>query len=536
MQLVLRKYDYFGTCKRRFMQVLKELAYIIGSHKLRTIDIIDDTEEPKTKTRQFYDKIIEGDFETDDEAAQYFYQKDKTYSGYQKLKANLKSKMINTLFFIDMKESSYFERQKAYNICHREWVAAKILIAKNARNAGVNLCHKLLKSSKKYEITELVLDISRTLRLHYGGRLGNQKKFDYYNQIFKEFEPLWLKENLAEEYYIELITKYVNSKGTKEELHEKAKDYYDEIEDAMLIYDSYKLHLCGRMIKVLIYTSINDSLKTVEVCEKAIGFFQKKKYKATTPLQIFYYQLLVEYTQLKKYKEGEEAAKTCLSLMEEGTYNWFKYRELYFILCLHTERYQKAYEIFRATVNHSRFQFLPKNLKELWRIFEAYLHYLVELKKIKVDEGNSSFNKFRLGRFLNDMPIYSKDKRGLNIPILVIHILFMIHQRKYGEAIDRIERIEKYCTRHLRKNDTYRSNCFIRMLMRIPGSSFHKAGVIRKSTPYLKKLSETPLDVANQTHEIEIIPYENLWDMTIQTLDNKFHYIRKRKPKTVTNN
>ena len=511
------------------MQVLKELAYIIGSHKLRSIDIIDENEEPKTKTKQFFDGILEGRFEDDNDAAQYFYQKDKTYSGYQKLKSNLKSKMINTLFFIDMKESSYFERQKAYNICHREWVAAKILISKNAFNSGMNLCHKLLKSARKYEITELVLDISRTLRIHYGGRLGNQKKFDQFNEIFKEYEPLWLKENLAEELYMRLITRYVNKKGAKEELHEKAKLYYSEIEDALEKYDSYRLHLCGSMIKAMIYTSINESQNTVKVCKEVIEFFNKKKYKATTPLWIFYYQLLVEYTQLKMYKEGEESAKTCLGLVEEGSYNWFKYRELYLILCLHTKRYDKAYEIFKATVNHSRFQFLPKNLKELWRIFEAYLHYLIELKKIKLRAEDKSFNKFRLGRFLNDMPIFSQDKRGMNIPILVIHILFMVHSRKYSDAIDRIERIEKYCTRHLRKNDTYRSNCFIRMLMKIPGSSFHKAGVIRKSAPYLKRLSETPLDVSNQTHEIEIIPYEDLWEMTIETLDNKFHHVRKVK-------
>ncbi len=513
------------------MQILKELAYVIGSHKLRTLDIIEEGTEPKTKVLQFYEGILDGKFESDDDAAHYFYQKDKSYSGYQKLKANLKSRMINTLFFIDMKEASNFERQKAYNICHREWVAAKILIGKNARNAGVSLCHKLLKAAKKYEITDLVLDISRTLRLHYGARLGDQKKFDQYNAIYKEYEPLWRSENLAEELYTELITKYVNSKATKDELHEKAKAYYDLVRDAMEKYDSYRLHLCGSMIKIMIHTSINDSKSTVVACKEAIDFFKKKKYKATTPLQIYYYQLLVEYTQLKMYKEGEEAAKTCLSFMDEGNYNWFKYRELYLMLSFHTKRYKKAYDIFVTTVNHSRFQFLPKSLKELWRIFEAYLHYLIELEKVESDPKDKNFNKFRLGRFLNDMPIFSKDKRGMNIPILVIHILFMIHQRKYSDAIDRIEAIEKYCARHLRKNDTFRSNCFIRMLMKIPGSSFHKAGVIRKAKPYLDKLMNTPLDVAHQTHEIEIIPYEDLWEMTLETLDNKFHHVKKRSRK-----
>lgn len=64
-------------------------------------------------------------------------------------------------------------------------------------------------------------------------------------------------------------------------------------------------------------------------------------------------------------------------------------------------------------------------------------------------------------RFLNDVPIFSKDKRGMNIPILIFHILYLILTKRYNDVIDRIVRIEKYTTRYLKKDDNYRSNCFI---------------------------------------------------------------------------
>ncbi len=38
-----------------------------------------------------------------------------------------------------------------------------------------------------------------------------------------------------------------------------------------------------------------------------------------------------------------------------------------------------------------------------------------------------------------------------------------------------------------------------------------------------------PLDVAKQSHEIEIIPYEELWDMVIDSLENKF--VKKQSPR-----
>ncbi|MEM9991763.1 MAG: hypothetical protein AAF738_08365, partial [Bacteroidota bacterium] len=86
----------------------------------------------------------------------------------------------------------------------------------------------------------------------------------------------------------------------------------------------------------------------------------------------------------------------------------------------------------------------------------------------------------------------------------------------------RIEAIEKYCSRYLRKDDTFRSNCFIKMLLQIPISGFHKAGVIRRSEKYLTRLNSMPIDVANQASEIEIIPYEELWLFAQESLENEF--------------
>ena len=44
---------------------------------------------------------------------------------------------------------------------------------------------------------------------------------------------------------------------------------------------------------------------------------------------------------------------------------------------------------------------------------------------------------------------------------------------------------------------------------------------------YLTQLKKTPLEVANQPHEVEIIPYEILWEMALNSLENKFYKERK---------
>lgn len=119
------------------------------------------------------------------------------------------------------------------------------------------------------------------------------------------------------------------------------------------------------------------------------------------------------------------------------------------------------------------------------------------------------------------MPIYSKDKRDANISILILQMLFLLHQKKYNEIIDRAESLKTYTYRYLRRDDTFRSHCFIRMLLTLPDCSFHKAAVLRKADQYWQQLKEVPLNVAKQSAEIEIVPYEMLWEFVLESLDER---------------
>lgn len=510
------------------MQVLQELVHVVNKNKVRSIEVIGNESNNSSMVASFYEYVVNEKFKNDDEAAQFFYNTSANDSKYKKLKNKLKNRLINTVFFIDVKQPSYNKRQKAYYECYKDWAAVKILTGKNARLSAVNISHKILKVAKKYEFTELVLDIARFLRLHYGTRVGDIKRFEQFDELFTEYETIWQEENLAEKYYVELIIRYVNSKATQNSLNEKGMEYFKELQPLMEKNESYKLHLCGNLIKMIIHISTNDYAATVEACEQAIQFFKAKDYEADVAVQIFLHQQLVCFTQLRQFKEGQKAAEECLNYLEVGSYNWFKHQELYYLLSMHTSEYQQAYQVFNTAIGHRRFQFLPQNLKETWKIYEAYLHYLVSINQIHPDEKDKRFTKFRLAKFLNETPIFSKDKRGMNIPILIAQILFMIREKKYDEAVDRIEAIEKYCSRYLRKGDTFRSNCFIKMLLQIPISGFHKAGVERRAKKYVTQLKEVPIDMANQSSEIEIIPYEELWIFALLSLDNQFHKSRKR--------
>lgn len=505
------------------MDVLNELVYIVGRNKVKGINMKDlYLNHHSSKLSQFYQGLSDGLFQSDEDARTLIYPEDQDTDKFRTLKSQLKKRLLNYLFFIDLELPTFTDRQKAFLECNKQWAMTNILFGRGARNAGVETAEKLLKKALHFEFNEIVVDVSKLLRFHFGVIAGNKKKYKKYKHIYERHELYYLNENRIEGYYTDVIFSSFSQKNSKIKLERNLEFAMQKIRPLLAQTPSYKAQLYGYLTEVILHASQFENHKMIDACQKAIAFFESKSYQANTPLQIFYYQQLIAFTQLGKFEKGKRVAERCLSLLEEGTFNWFKYYESYFILATHTSQYSVAYKIFDLVVNHPRFLAMPEETKEIWKIYEAYLHLLQRSKKLQgLNMDTTALSKFRLGRFLNEIPVYSKEKRGMNIAVLVIQILLSIQKGEYNKAIDRIEAIEKYCTRYLRNEETLRSYYFIKMLLVIPSQSFHKEAVLRHTKNFQEKLNKLPLEIANQDHKIEVIPYEELWNLGIQLLQEK---------------
>lgn len=502
------------------MKNLIEIANIIRSVKIKSTDILTTDKRKKTNANVFYDKILDGSLKTDNEAAEFFFNTSSTSSNYKNLKRALREKIINTLFFIKP-NSNNTDYERAHIYCSKNMFAANTLMFLGANNAGTHLSSKVLAKALEYELIEFIINSSRYLRLHYSIRGGDQEKFDYYNEIHNKHLEIRQAEMLGEEYYCKIILPKVANKSNDESTYKLAMEYYLKLKPYLDRLSSPFLYFIGHYIHVIALMSAYDYEGTIEVCEKAIKFFEDKPFTYKTPLRVFFHNQLVCYTQLKEYEKGKLIVQKSNLLVRKGTFVWFQNNELNLILALHSKNYQEAFVIFENSISQGKFKRMPLTLREQWLIYESYIHFLAMIGLVKIPPNRR--RRFKLGRFLNSIPTYSKDKRGLNIPILIVQILFMIVNKEYDKSIDRIEAIEKYCSRYLTNQPNLRSNCFIKMLLQIPISYFHKAGVERRTNKYLQRLNQNPLHISRQPHEIEIIPYEDLWAFVIQSLDTKIY-------------
>lgn len=505
------------------MDELKLLINTVSRQKVRQIEIIGNDRNPNSLLNRLYDGIHDGRISSDQVAIEELFDGGKNSVGYlNRLKRQLKERLYNTLFLIDNNLSSYSDLQTAYYSCYKNLSAIKILIGKQNRQGALPLAIKTLKVSQKYEFTDITLAIAKELRLHFGTLIGDKKKFDKYNAIVKEYSKIYEAELLAEEYYSAITVHFVNSAAIKKEIIVYADNLIEDLLERGKSTSSYWFNYVTYITLIIRYEIVNDYEQVIDICQKAMGYFESKKHLASNrTLFNFQYKTLGGHIKLKHYQEGLEKIYNCIDLTLEGSINWYSSLHYLMILSYHSKTLSEAFSTYYLATSHSNFKVYFKNLSEIWRIHEAFVHFFIITKRIKKDQ--EELPKFRISKFLNEVPIFSKDKRGNNITVIILQILFLLQQKKYGAIIDKMESLQTYTHRYLRQDDTFRSNCFIKMLLCLPAASFHKKAVLRKADKYWKKLQTMPIEKANQSAEMEIVPYEMLWEFVLEGLDEKWH-------------
>ncbi len=501
------------------MENLFELVNLVNPIKTQKIEIIG---REKTKygklVKKLYDGIVSGKYETDQEAAMDIYNTPKPTNKYANLKIHLTQKLINTLFFIDVSDLNYSDLFKRKVKSERWRGAINILMSRGANQAAIRLAEKLIKKTEYYEFTEISLDIARSLLLHYRTHDINAKKEKFYKSIVSEKLALFIKEVEMEDYYSLTVKTIANLKISKEKKNVQIAQYSTAVRNILKDYKSVRIGQLAYLIFTYEFEFKNNYAKVIESCKEAIAFFEAKGDAVSPTMKVIYKnKWLAACIPLKRFRAGEQLALQALRVQLEGRINWFITLEYYFLLSLHTREYEKAIEIYKQVIANKQFKKLSEDYRQIWLVYNAYLTYLRTVGKVVTKE----VGKFKVAKFMNDVPLYSKDKKGVNVAIIIIQILFLIAQGKYNPVIDRMESIRMYVHAHLRDDDSLRSNIFIKMLMEMVKAHFHKNGTIRRTKELKAKLDAAPIMAKGNTHFVEIVPYEELWAMCLEFLNNK---------------
>ncbi|MEM1326177.1 MAG: hypothetical protein AAGI23_09500 [Bacteroidota bacterium] len=494
------------------MQILRELADFLRQHRIYQSKTLLSKNWKRDKSDEFLEKIQQDEFHSEEELATYFYRKkDRRYTA---LKGRFYDNMIASILLVDFKNQRMHPFSRKYYTIVRELAAAKILLGKTFPNAAIYIANRCLKRAYEIGFYDLVYDAIRVLKNHYGVRLKKEAKFIEYDEKLKAARAVLDLEDRSYTNYAKVLIAYKKDRSDLSKCHSVAKTCFEELEPYLDTCPSIRFQLTTRLIRNIVNATSYDFQIIIDDSSKDIQFLLEKYNGYTTNLSVFLFQKTIACVRLGRYEEGLRTINQTLSFLDDRNINWFSARYYQFFIYMQSGQYAAARDVYNQTTKHRRYKSTMPAVKEDWEVGGAYLAYVIEKGLLDTEKKI----RFSAGKLLNSVPEYSKDKRVKNIPILVIQILFRIQRRQTNQAIESIAAIEQYCGRNLSYNEAVRSNAFIKMLQEISKNSFRKNAVLRKVTRYVKKLSDVPIHQSGKNFDLEIIPYEKLWEFAISGL------------------
>jgi hypothetical protein len=513
------------------MEILSEIVSVLSNYKLREIDIIDNSDS-NSRFTLFYQLIKSGEIKTDKEAEAYFYGKNRESSSdnYYSFKNKFKHRLLNTLYFIDTSISNFNDFQTAYYSAQHEWGAINILYRRGIIKAGDHLSERLLRTCIKYEFIDLCVAVLDKLKTTTAVKTGNKKKYQYYKSQFWKYKEIWDAELIAKEAFEEIRIEYVKHVSNNNEITINAQKTLNQLDSLKIKSESFVFLFYYYAVKEAIYSSQNKWEAVLQVCDEAIAHLKTKHFSVKSYISVYLNQKVIAYLMLNKFEECEKTYQEVLLLQEIGSMNWFKTIEKRVLLSFYIGNYAEAYNSHASVVSMKEIKSLVGSDAEIWRLFGIFLFILIRLDKIpNIDK--SDMTKLKINKYLNEIPVFDVDKKGMDINRIIAKIYLMIIDKKYFELIDYQEAFEKYLLRNVPKKEKgrYRSYIFLKMLLIIPNSSFNKITVLRRTENLLKDLSSVSSDFTENTYWIEIIPYELLWSELVSSLEEKsIKYMRKK--------
>ena len=466
------------------MDTLLSIARLIHKQQVDVVGIKDD------KADELLGNIVKRTW-TDDELENRLYPGNKYKRTYfNQLKRSLKDRLINSLFARNPKNKDYWE---IYFDLGKKALACDLLWNKEQSKAAAEVAQETLKAAIKYECTQVSFSLCKKLAGHYAVVVSEPSKYRKYKELSNELLEKIVWESKADEYYYDLAQRFRKAKTIKEGLITDAERYKLELQYAPDNI-SWTFEFLRTLVSVYLEQVRNNGSAIIETCERSLDYFRSLPFDVPNrPIRSITFRVIPAYLQTGQIIKAEEAIELIKGKIPKTGYNWIAIYQYEAIVGF----YKNDLELSSAAIKEIKKSKLSSRIKEEIRIYETYQHFLNE-------------EKLRLGTFLNDTPKFSLDKKGMNINRVILRMLILLSRDDRPGIIDRVEALEMYAYRYLKKDPTVkRSQLFLRLLFLVVRYSFDWEDIEKHTAKTLDQLKKTPRHLS--TIDVEVVPYETLW-------------------------
>lgn len=502
------------------MKSLLEISKIVTKKRVSKIEIFDEQtlKRKKSKFNEFYEALQSGKFATDQGAAAFLYDTSPTDDRYRQLKSRFRKRLLDTLFFLDVNRPAASSYDRAYFTCNKDWTLVKILLANNADETAALLARQILKRGLKYKFADVIVNCARILR-KYSAEIGDEKNFELYDQYGKQFQDILNAEIRSEEFFQRVTMHYTKPFAKIKNLEEKISTYCQALESLSEMFDSPVLVYTKYLVWVYRYHMIRDFESVISTCEKIEAYAENNpNYYQAANIETVYIKKMSAYLHLNDFDAGRQVAEIAFKKLLQGSSAWFELMEYYFLLAIQTDNVNQAYSIFQRVVGHKLYKKVDTKVKNKWYLFELYIQYYFSIASNDASPMVKSTrkSKFKLNKFLNEPVLFPLKYRIFAVQSIIVQVLFLINQKKYEMASDKIEQLRVFANR-LNSIENFRVINFVRLLQQLSKANF-EVEQISIADKYYQRLLEQPMYYRGASGELEVIPWEKLWNHILKRL------------------
>ena len=200
-----------------------------------------------------------------------------------------------------------------------------------------------------------------------------------------------------------------------------------------------------------------DHNKVITLSHFYFRHFERKKYDHKIAKAIFLRSKVEAHLQLRQYVDAQQTLDLLFTKLNGESNNWFDAQDLQIRLSLATQDYTLAYKHLQSLLKNKRYKAQPKEKKDLYQLYAAYINFLVCTDHIP---GTKPWSKKKLITYFRTTTVFDRDTRGVRIAMIIVELLYNILDHDYDAMERRIYSLKEYCSKYLKKDkENYRSNC-----------------------------------------------------------------------------
>ncbi len=506
------------------MEMLKALRQVIEKFKINKINII--TPPKKGEKPDIFQKMYEAlgheKYRNEEAFKEFIYEGKKVDDRtHRKKVAEFTDRMINTLLFIDSKQEKFKTREQTDITIHRYLAAVNVLKIIGVTVASVPLAEKIVEMGIAHDLPLPTVDAADYLAHYYSLRQPDEKKFNHYSSIVTEQLDKFRREVFISGiyYYLHLI-KAVEPTSLQK-IRERIQLHIRTIEKIADMTTTPGVIMQMAYIKSQIYPEQKYAQKRINICRKALEKLEKKPYPPTENNLLLLLYMALTQCSAAQFKAAEKNLQQATHI-SKNLYNAHQYKLLgaRCLLYLRSGQYDKAVKLLNELPSSSIMSTQSNPVQNGWILNRAYIYLLISAGKAKTF-GKRDTSGAAIERFFDNPPDFEKGQLIQYVSMIIAQFIYLLSRRKQSEAQELVQPMRTYLKHTKKQSHLKRMHLFLQMLCIIPAARFKPRAVEYRTQKLLDELQQHPLELADQPFEIELIPFETLWEIALDTLRKK---------------